>query len=139
MVKLHWLFRLIAVVTLVSLNSAAFAQTQVRKGVLLLNQVRVLSAQSSTISGGTLVDLRSDPNFEGNFQTIVDASTGILNGYVVVKNGGYFPENRGIPRNRQLSWSEVVYYIYNLPNGKELFLYRSPLQNTSQYFIRRKD
>lgn len=139
MVKLHWLFRLIVVMTLVSLNSAAFAQTQIRKGVLLLNQVRVLSAQASTLSGGTLVDLRSDPNFEGNFQTIVDASTNILNGYVVVKNGGYFPENRGIPRSRQLSWSEVVYSIYNLPNGKELFLYRSPLQNTSQYFIRRKD
>jgi hypothetical protein len=140
MVKLRWVVRLASMTVLIAiLNSTAFAQTQTRKGVLLLNQIRMLSARSTTLSGGNLVDLRTDPNFVGSFQTIVDASATILDGYTVVKNGGYFPENRGIPRSRQLSWSEVVYYIYDLPDGKELFLYRSPLRNTSEYFIRRKD
>ncbi|WP_421657586.1 hypothetical protein [Leptothermofonsia sp. ETS-13] len=140
MAKFRWMVRLaVLTILLTLLNPITFAQTPIRRGVLLLNQVRMLSARSTTLSGGSLVDLRTDPNFEGNYQTIVDAATTILNGYIVVKHGGYFPENRGIPRNQQLSWSEVVYYIFTLPNGKELFLYRSPLQNTAEYFIRRKD
>lgn len=139
-VNLHRVLRLVTLaVLLAALNPIAIAQTSIRKGVLLRNQVRMLSARSTTLSGGTLVDLRTDPHFEGNFQTVVNAATTILDGYIVVKNGGYFPENRGIPRDQQLSWSEVVYYIFNLPNGKELFLYRSPTQQTSEYFIRRKD
>jgi hypothetical protein len=138
-VSFRWMVRLGTIaVLLVSLNSGVFAQTFVRRGVLLRNQVRMLSARSTTLSGGTLVDLRTDPHFDGNYQTIVNAATHMLDGYTVVKHGGYFPENRGIPRHLQLSWSEVVYHIFNLSEGKELFLYRSPTQNTAEYFIRRK-
>lgn len=120
------------------LAQPGYAQVQIRRGVLLYSQVRMLAAQSSTVSFGRLADLRTDRNFSGNFQQIVDASENILNGYTVVRRGGFFPENQGIPRDRQLAVVEAVYQIYTLPNGNELFLFRTPTQNTAQYFIRRR-
>ncbi len=91
-----------------------------------------------TLSSGRLTDLQTDSNFDGDYQSILNTASTILNGYTIVRNGGYFPENHGIPRNRQLSVSEVVYYLYSLSNGNELFLYRSPMENTAEYFIRKK-
>ncbi|MBW4474488.1 MAG: hypothetical protein KME45_29550 [Stenomitos rutilans HA7619-LM2] len=129
----------IAVVLIVILNQQTVAQTKTRSGVLLLNQVRELSTRSTTLSGGKLADLQTDPNFAGaTFQTIVDDAATILDNYIVVRRGGYFPENRNIPRERQLTVVEAVYRIYSLPSGNELFLYRTPTENTSEYFIRRK-
>ncbi|XGV96974.1 MAG: hypothetical protein ACAF41_30150 [Leptolyngbya sp. BL-A-14] len=124
---------------MVVLSQQAYAQTKTRSGVLLLNQVRELSTRSTTLSGGKLVDLQTDPNFTGaDFQTIVNDAATILDNYTVVNRGGYFPENRNIPRERQLTVVEAVYRIYSLPTGNELFLYRTPTENTSEYFIRRK-
>lgn len=140
MMRFRWLVSFaIATALAVSLNQPATAQTRTRSGVLLLNQVRELATRSTTLSGGTLATLQTDPNFaSGSFQTIVNDAATILDDYTVVNRGGYFPENRGIPRDRQLTTMEAVYRIYSLPDGNELFLYRTPTENTSEYFIRTK-
>jgi hypothetical protein len=96
-----------------------------------------LQKNSTVLSGGTLAQLIGDPNFAGDRQAIVNAAATILDGYTVVNRGGYFPENKGIPRSKQITWSEAVYRIYTLPNGTELVLYRSPSQNTAEYVIRK--
>jgi hypothetical protein len=138
--RFRWLVRFtIAAALIASLNQQTDAQTTTRSGVLLLNQVRELSTRSTTLSGGKLVDLQTDPNFTGgDFQAIVNDAATILSNYTVVRRGGYFPENQGIPRERQLTVIEAVYRIYSLPSGNELFLYRTPTENTSEYFIRKK-
>ena len=140
MMRFRWLVRFaIAAAIVATLNQPTTAQTKTRSGVLLLNQVQALSTRSTTLSGGRLVDLPTDPNFAGNaLQPIVDDAARILDQYTVVRRGGYFPENQGIPRTRQLTVVEAVYRIYSLPNGNELFLYRTPTENTSEYFIRKK-
>ncbi|MBD2038121.1 hypothetical protein H6F86_28090 [Phormidium sp. FACHB-592] len=140
MMRFRWLVSFAIAATLAaSLNQPATAQTRIRGGVLLLNQVRELATRSTTLSGGTLANLQTDPNFaSSSFQTIVNDAATILDDYTVVNRGGYFPENRGIPRDRQLTTIEAVYRIYSLPDGNELFLYRTPTQNTSEYFIRTK-
>jgi hypothetical protein len=139
-VRFRWLVRLaIAAALAVTLNQPTSAQTKTRSGVLLLNQVRELTTRSTTLSSGKLTDLQTDSNFAGGaFQTIVDDAAAILDNYTVVRRGGFFPENRGIPRERQLTIVEAVYRIYSLPDGKELFLFRTPTENTSEYFIRKK-
>jgi len=137
--RFSFLIRLVLVTTvLVTRNSVADAQTQLRHGVLLLNQARELATRSTTLSGGKLADLQTDPNFQGDFQFVVNEAATLLNGYTVVQRGGFFPENRGIPRKQQLTVREVIYTIYSLPNSTELFLYRTPTENTAAYFIRRK-
>ncbi|PSB26954.1 hypothetical protein C7B82_17485 [Stenomitos frigidus ULC18] len=138
--RFRWLVRVaIAAALITSLTQHTVAQTKTRSGVLLLNQVRELSTRSTTLSGGKLVDLETDPNFTGGaFPAIVNDAATILANYTVVRRGGYFPENRGIPRERQLTVVEAVYRIYSLPNGSELFLYRTPTENTAEYFIRKK-
>ncbi len=140
MMQFRWLVSFaIAAALATSLNQPVAAQTRTRGGVLLLNQVRELATRSTTLSGGTLANLQTDPNFaSGSFPTIVNDAATILADYTVVNRGGYFPENRGIPRERQLTTIEAVYRIYSLPNGNELFLYRTPTENTSEYFIRTK-
>ncbi len=138
---MKWLANITKILIVMALASgvvpSAIAQTQVRKGVLLINQVRALAARESTLSMGSLLDLKTDPNFTGEIQQIIDNAARILDDYTVVNRGGFFPENRGIPRERQLTVVEAVYQIYALPNGNELFLYRSPKADTAQYFIRR--
>lgn len=140
MVRFRWFARFtIAVALTATLNQPTVAQTRTRSGVLLLNQVKALATRSTTLSGGKLADLQTDPNFTGGtFQTIFSDAATILDHYTVVRRGGYFPENRGIPRERQLTVIEVVYRLYSLPDGNELFLYRTPTENTSEYFIRKK-
>jgi hypothetical protein len=126
--------------SIVTLSPSALAQTELRRGVIQFYQIQDISQRhSTTLSYGTLVQLQSDPNFTGDFQTIVNAATRILDGYTVVNRGGYFPENAGIPRDRQLTRDEAVYEVFSLLNGFELVLFRSPLENTSQYFIRTQD
>jgi|GEM_PF-1039203 len=127
----------VAVALTLLMSQATLAQTHVRKGILLINQIRTLAARDSTLSMGSLLDLKTDSNFAGEIQQIVNDAATILDGYTVVKRGGFFPENAGIPRDRQLTPVEAVYHIYALPNGNELLLYRSPMVNTAQYFIRR--
>ncbi|XHX76750.1 MAG: hypothetical protein RBJ76_20260 [Stenomitos frigidus ULC029] len=140
MMRFRWLVSFaIAAALAASLNQPVAAQTRTRSGILLLNQVRELATRSTTLSGGTLANLQTDPNFaSGMFQPIVNDAATILDDYTVVNRGGYFPENRGISRERQLTIMEAVYRIYSLPNGNELFLYRTPTENTSEYFIRTK-
>ncbi len=138
---MKWLINVIKILIVMALAvgivPSVLGQTQLRKGVLLLNQIRTLASRESTLSMGSLLDLKTDPNFTGDIQRIVDNAARILDDYTVVNRGGFFPENRGIPRERQLTVVEAVYHIYALPNGNELFLYRSPKANTAQYFIRR--
>ncbi len=119
------------------LSQTVLAQTALRQGVVQFMQIREMSQRhSTTLSYGTLAQLQSDPNFVGSLQTIVNAATDILNGYTIVNRGGYVPENAGIPRDRQLTRAEAVYEVFSLANGNELVLFRSPLENTAQYFIR---
>lgn len=140
MTRFGWMAALVLpVVLIVSLSQAADAQSLTRKGTLTRTLVEgTLVQQRTTLSQGLLADLSADPNFAGDFQTIFQDAANILDGYTIVERGGSFPENRGIPRNQQLAKVEVVYNIYALPNGLELFLYRSPLENTARYFIRKK-
>lgn len=139
MERIGWLTRsLMATALALLIAQTAIAQTHLRKGVLLLNQVRTLATRDSTLSMGKLIDLKTDANFAGELQPIVDSAATILDGYTVVRRGGFFPENKGIPRDRQLTVVEAVYHIYSLPNGNELFLFRSPMVETAQYFIRSK-
>jgi hypothetical protein len=121
----------------IALHQPAQAQTEIRRGILPFNQLLALSQDSSTtLSQGFLADLQTDPGFNGDFQTIFNTASGILNGYTIVSRGGYFPENAGIPREQQLTTAEAVYYIFQLDNGNQLYLFRSPNENTSRYFIR---
>jgi hypothetical protein len=118
-------------------GQAAFAQTELRSGVVQLIQLREFAQRgTNTLSYGTLADLQVDPNFTGDFQSIVNTAATILDGYTIVNRGGFFPENAGIPRNQQLTRSEAVYRVYALDNGYELVLFRTPTENTSEYFIR---
>jgi len=126
-----------AVASLTILGQTAIAQTELRSGVVQLVQLREFAQQgSNTLSYGTLADLQVDPNFTGDFQSIVNTAAAILDGYTIVNRGGFFPENAGIPRNQQLTRSEAVYRVYALDNGYELVLFRTPTENTSEYFIR---
>jgi hypothetical protein len=128
----------ILIVATTGLVQVASAQTELRRGVLLFNNLQGFAEEgSSTVSYGTLADLQSDSNFEGDFPFIYDVAEGILEGYTVVQRGGYFPENAGIPREQQLTRTDAVYYVFTLQNGYELVLYRTPGENTSRYFIRR--
>lgn len=138
MMPVGWILRLMLITAAISMNQPVCAQTQMRQGVLLLNQVKGLAARETTVSGGTLTSLQTDPNFAGDYQIIISTAATILNGYRLVQRGGFFPENQGIPRKQQLTPIEVVYYIFSLANGNELFLYRSPTENTARYFIRKK-
>ncbi|MBD2067851.1 hypothetical protein H6F93_10010 [Leptolyngbya sp. FACHB-671] len=126
-----------AVASLTILGQTAIAQTELRSGVVQLVQLREFAQQgTNTLSYGTLADLQVDPNFTGDFQSMVNTAAAILDGYTIVNRGGYFPENAGIPRNQQLTPSEAVYRVYSLDNGYELVLFRTPSENTSEYFIR---
>ncbi len=145
MERCRWLFKwallkwAIATTLIAILNQPVSAQTLTRSGVLLLNQVKALATRDTILSGGSLAALQTDPNFAGGtFSTIVNDAAVILDHYTVVRRGGYFPENRGIPRERQLTVGEAIYRLYRLPDGNELFLYRTPTENTAEYFIRRK-
>jgi hypothetical protein len=129
---------LLATALITILSQTADAQSLTRKGVLTRNLVRTLVAQRTTLTQGVLAELPNDANFAGDYQAVFQDAARILEGYTIVERGGNFPENQGIPRSQQLAKVEVVYSIYALPNGLELFLYRSPVENTSQYFIRRK-
>lgn len=137
MLQFTWKLSLAAIATSLTLwGTAASAQTELRQGILQLNQVEALSERPMIVSEGLLAELQVDPYFDGDFQTIYNQAAGILEGYTVVNRGGGFPENAGIPLAQQLTQAEVVYTIFLLDDGNELFLYRSPLENTARYFIR---
>lgn len=114
----------------------AIAQTEVRSGVLQFIQLQSLADRRSTVSEGTLADLQTDPNFNGDFQMIFNDAAAILDDYTIVQRGGYFPENAGIPRDQQLTVNQAVYRVYSLDDGNQLVLYRTPTENTARYFIR---
>jgi hypothetical protein len=126
-----------AIASLTIFGQMAIAQTELRSGVVQLVQLREFAQRgSNTLSSGTLANLQVDPNFTGDFQSMVNTAATILDGYTIVNRGGFFPENAGIPRNQQLTRSEAVYRVYALDNGYELVLFRTPTENTSEYFIR---
>lgn len=113
------------------------AQEVLREGKLQFVMLQQMADNDfSVISQGFLADLETDPNFDGDFQTIYNAAATILDNYTPVVRGGYFPENAGIPREQQVTVDEAVYRLFQLDNGSELMLYRSPQENTSRYFIR---
>jgi hypothetical protein len=121
-----------------TLSHVAFAQSEIRHGVLPVARLMEWENQSQvTLSTGVLADLQADPNFAGDYQYLYDIAANSLSGYTVVSRAGYFPENAGIPRDRQIVASQAVYYFFVLPNGNGLILYRSPAENTSHYMIRR--
>jgi hypothetical protein len=113
------------------------AQTFIREGKLQLVMLQdMASDQFTVVSTGVLSDLQSDSFFVGDYDDIYNSAASILDGYTPVVRGGYFPENTGIPRERQVTVDEAVYQLFRLDNGYELMLYRSPVENTSRYFIR---
>lgn len=133
----QWLTRVAVVGLAIALSSAmAVAQTEQRRGVILYNQAQEFREASNALSAGTLAQLRTDPNFAGDIQVIVNSAASILDGYRVVNRRGFFPENRGIPQEAQITRADAVYRVYNLENGNQLFLYRSPSTNTAEYVIR---
>ena len=117
--------------------SAVQAQTLIHAGEQQFELMQIMSEEIAVQSRGVLADLETDPNFDGDFDFIFDEALGILEGYTIVSRGGHFPENYGIPLDEQLTVAETVYRQYRLDNGLELMLYRSPMENTSRYFIRR--
>lgn len=118
-------------------QSAAQAQTAIREGKLQLVMLQdMASDQFTVLSTGVLRDLEVDPLFDGNYLDIYNRAATILDNYTPVVRGGFFPENSGIPRDRQLTVDEAVYQLFRLDNGHELMLYRSPIEDTSRYFIR---
>ena len=122
---------------LISLSYPAIAQEELRNGVLQFSQLEAWSMEgSTTLSRGVLADLRNDPYFVGDFDYIYSVAANILNGYTIVQRGGFFPENAGIPREQQLTVAEAAYHIFSQANGTELVLFRSPMEDTSRYFIR---
>jgi hypothetical protein len=115
----------------------ANAQMELRRGILPFTMLQSWAGESSTtVSQGFLADLQTDEYFEGDYLGIVEEASQILSGYTVVRRGGYFPENAGIPREQQLTTVDSVYRIYRMGNNRELVLYRSPTENTSRYLIR---
>jgi hypothetical protein len=113
------------------------AQTPLREGKLQFVMLENMANDEFTVlSRGLLADLESDPFFDGDFDYIFNAALTILDDYTPVVRGGYFPENEGIPRDQQVTVDEGVYRLFRLDNGYELMLYRSPMENTSRYFIR---
>ena len=127
---------LVAAAAIALSGTGAEAQTLMRTGLMRNVLVDALANRSTVFSSGVLADLETDENFGGDYQQIFDYASGILNDYTVVDRGGVFPENAGIPRDRQLPRADVVYTVFSLDNGNELFLYRSPLEDTARYFIR---
>ncbi|MBW4466208.1 MAG: hypothetical protein KME07_12335 [Pegethrix bostrychoides GSE-TBD4-15B] len=114
------------------------AQSEIRQGILPLTRFDDWEDQSEmTLSTGFLSDLETDPNFEGDYDFIYGDAAQILDGYRIVERAGYFPENAGIPRDQQLARAEAIYRFYNLPNRNALILYRTPLEDTARYIIRR--
>jgi hypothetical protein len=114
------------------------AQSEIRQGILPLARFSDWENQSEmTVSSGYLSDLETDPNFEGDYNLVYDSAAQLLDGYRIVERAGYFPENAGIPRDQQLARAEAVYRFYNLPNRNGLILYRTPLEDTARYVIRR--
>jgi hypothetical protein len=138
MPRIQWILSFATLVGLTLSSSNEFlAQTPLRQGVMPFTQLAEWANDgSTTLSQGVLADLQTDPYFDGDFQMIYDTAAGILDGYTIVHRGGYFPENAGIPREQQLTTAEAAYHIFSLDNGNELFLFRSPMENTSRYFIR---
>jgi len=122
----------------VGLGAEAQAQTFIREGKLQFVMLEEMSNnQSLVFSSGVLADLQTDPNFDGDFDVMFNEAATILNDYTPVVRGGYFPENAGIPREQQVTVDEAVYRLFRLDSGNELMLYRSPMEDTSRYFIRR--
>lgn len=113
------------------------AQRLFTRGVMQYDQMMVLMNKPIVLSKGMLAQLQNDPNFVGNFQSMVSEASTLLDGYTIVRRGGYFSENQGIPRDRQLTTAQVAYRIYGLDNRYELVLFRTPRIGTAQYFIRR--
>lgn len=130
------LFGTVAVVAIAPI-APALAQRELQRGVMQYEQMMALQQQPTTLSSGTLIQLRSDPNFRGDFAAIVNDAATLLEGYTIVRRGGYFPENAGIPREQQLTTAQVAYRVYSLGGRDELVLYRTPRIGTAQYFIRR--
>jgi hypothetical protein len=136
--RIQWIFQLAILAGMTfGYSPQAQAQTYLRHGVMPFSQLTEWASEgSTTLSEGVLADLETDPYFAGDFQMVYDTAAAILDGYTIVHRGGYFPENAGIPREQQLTTAEAAYHIFSLDNGNELFLFRSPMENTSRYFIR---
>lgn len=120
------------------LGQVTIAQSEIRHGILPVNRLADWEQQTAaTLSSGTLAELETDPNFSGDYGSIYNVAAHILDDYIVVQQAGYFPENAGIPREKQLGYAQAVYYFYVLPNSNSLILYRSPADNTARYIIRK--
>ncbi|MEO0407754.1 MAG: hypothetical protein AAF289_10415 [Cyanobacteria bacterium P01_A01_bin.135] len=112
------------------------AQTLTESGKTQLELFEEISfSEPSVVSQGTLVDLETDTYFAGDFQAVFNQAFTILDGYRLVERGGYFPENAGIAPEQQLTATQAVYRVFELENGNRLTLYRSPIEDTSRYFI----
>ncbi|MEB3210413.1 MAG: hypothetical protein VKL39_03635 [Leptolyngbyaceae bacterium] len=123
----------------VGLTNASVVEAQefIREGKLQLVLIQEMASNEFTVvSTGMLRDLQTDPFFDGDYNAIFNSAAAILDNYTPVVRGGYFPENAGIPREQQVTVDEAIYRVFRLTNGYELMLYRSPMEDTSRYFIR---
>ncbi|MBD1853351.1 hypothetical protein H6F87_25905 [Cyanobacteria bacterium FACHB-502] len=114
----------------------ASAQQVIRQGRLTGVQIREIAQQPENISVGDLPTLAQDPNFEGDLQGVNDLASRLLTGFVIVNRGGDFPENEGIPLDRQFLRTDVAFALMDLGNGRELVVWQSPQRPNARYLIR---
>ncbi|WP_088894887.1 hypothetical protein [Leptolyngbya ohadii] len=114
----------------------ASAQQMIRQGRLTGVQIREIAQQPENLSVGDLPNLAQDPNFEGDLQGVNDLASRLLTGFVIVNRGGDFPENQGIPLDRQFLRTDVAFALMDLGNGRELVVWQSPQRPNARYLIR---
>lgn len=137
--KIQWKqWRIGAVVLALSIASSlpASAQQVIRQGRLTGVQIREIAQQPENLSVGDLPDLAQDPHFEGDLQDVNDLASRLLTGFVIVNRGGDFPENAGIPLDRQFLRTDVAFALMDLGNGRELVVWQSPQRPNARYLIR---
>ncbi len=127
-----------AAIVALSISSSfpALAQQVLRQGRLTGVQIREIAQQPENLSVGNLPNLTQDPNFEGDSQGISDLASQLLTGFVIVNRGGDFPENEGIPLERQFVRSDVAFALVDLGNGNELVVWQSPQSPNARYLTR---
>lgn len=119
------------------LNSLSVsAQQVIRQGRLTGVQIREIAQQPENLSVGDLPALAQDPNFDGDLQGVNDMASRLLSGFVIVNRGGDFPENAGIPLDRQFLRTDVAFALMDLGNGRELVVWQSPQRPNARYLIR---
>jgi hypothetical protein len=132
----HWGIAAVVFALSTVYSASGSAQQVTRQGQLSGILIREIASQPGNLSVNDLPALASDPNFSGDLQTVNDIASTLLSGLVIVERAGYFPENAGIPRERQFPRSHVRFAVIALDNGNEMLVWQSPERANARYLIR---